>query len=425
MRELWLGIYNVLGVPVMWMAFRILALFNSKIREGLGGRRDLFSELSKSLSLSGGGKTVVIHSSSLGEYQQSLPLADELLKKGYLVVHSFFSPSGYRNCKISGARQIKTYLPFDSYSGASGFLDILKPEMMIFMRYDLWYNIVYISRKRNVRLVVANARFDEKDRTWTLPVVSSFKKTMYRMLDDVFVIDEFDEKCYKKILDGYGPRVVKAGDSKFERVLNSAKTAGVEGIFEGVGLEDKKVFVMGSSWKDDEEVILPAVNKALEFDKDILVMLVPHEPKETKIQAIEKSLARFENISHLRLSAINEYAGENLIIIDRVGILSRLYSVAYASYVGGGFRTGLHNILEPAIFNMPIFFANKVKNSDEDEILIAEGCAIVVTDTRQFYRRFREILTNRKLRDEMGSRCKEVFRNSSGIAESIVKHITK
>ena len=424
MRELWLAVYNVLGIPVMWIAFRILAVFNSKIREGLNGRRDLFSLLDRSLSVSEG-KKVVIHSSSLGEYQQSVPLADELVRKGFCVIHSFFSPSGYRNCRVSGNKRLKTYLPFDSYSSSEKFLRKINPEMLIFMRYDLWYNMVYIARKKGVKLVVANARFDEHDRTWTLPVVSSFKKTMYRMLNDVFVIDEFDEKNYRQILEGYGPKVIKAGDSKFERVLNNSAATGIEGLFEGAGIEDKKIFVMGSSWKDDEEVILPAVNKAMEYDKDILVILVPHEPKETKIQAIEKSLSRHNNISHIRLSSLGGYSGENLIIVDRVGILSRLYSVAYASYVGGGFRTGLHNILEPAIFNMPIFFANKFKNSDEDEILIAEGCGIPVTDTKQFYRRFREIFTDRKLRDETGLKCREVFRNSAGIAESIVNHITK
>lgn len=130
------------------------------------------------------------------------------------------------------------------------------------------------------------------------------------------------------------------------------------------------------------------------------------------------------NIRSIRLSEIENYTDENLIIIDKMGILSRLYSIAYLSYVGGGLKTGLHNILEPAIFNMPIFFANEVKNSDEDEILIENGCGIVVTNTKQFYRRFRELLSDTRLRDEIGSKCKEVFSNSIGIAESIVNKIT-
>ncbi len=424
MRDFWLIVYNVLGVPFMWLFFKIYSLFNSKVREGLDGRRDLFRELDRSLSAFTEKKTVVIHSSSLGEYQQSIPLMDELLKKGYNVLHSFFSPSGYKNCKIAQGNIAKTYLPFDSFGKSRRFLESVNPEMLIFMRYDLWYNLIYHAKQKNIRLVVANARYDEKDRTWTLPVVSSFKKTMYRMLDDVFVIDDFDKENYQRILEGYGPKVVKAGDSKFERVYQTASAKNIDGIFPGIDLESKKVFVMGSSWKDDEDVVLPAVDKALKYEPDLLTLLVPHEPKATKIDAIERSLEAFENIRFIRLSDIEKYSGENLIIIDRMGILSRLYSQAYLSYVGGGFRTGLHNILEPAIFNMPIFFANNVKNSDEDEILIEKGCGILVVNSKQFYRRFRELLSNKEMRDEIGRKCKEVFSNSAGIAESIVNKIT-
>ncbi len=424
MRDFWLIIYNVLGVPFMWLFFKIYSLFNAKVRDGLDGRRDLFNELDRSLSVFNNTKTAVIHSSSLGEYQQSIPLMDHLLKKGYNVLHSFFSPSGYNNCKISQSNTGKTYLPVDSFGKSKRFLETVNPEILIFMRYDLWYNLIYHAKQMNIKLVVANARFDEKDRTWTLPVVSSFKKTMYRMLDDVFVIDDYDKDNYARILDGYGPKVVKAGDSKFERVYQTASVKNVDGIFPGIDLKAKKVFVMGSSWKDDEEVVLPAVNKAAKYNPELLTLLVPHEPKLTKIEAIEKSLEEFENIRSIRLSDIENYSGENLIIVDRIGILSRLYSQAYLSYVGGGFKTGLHNILEPAIFNMPIFFANNVKNSDEDEILIEKKCGIVVVNTKQFYKRFRELLSNKEMRDEIGLKCKDVFSNSAGIAESIVNKIT-
>ncbi len=198
MRKLWLVVYNVLGVPSIWIFFRIFALFNSKVREGLNGRRDLFSELDRSLAVLEGRKRVLIHCSSLGEYQQSVPLAEQFMKKGYCVVNSFFSPSGYRHCKITGPGMAKTYLPMDSYGNVSEFLEKVSPEIIVFMRYDLWYNLIYKAKSLGIRLVIANARFDENDRTWSLPVVSSFKKTMYRMLDDVFVIDEFDEENYRE-----------------------------------------------------------------------------------------------------------------------------------------------------------------------------------------------------------------------------------
>ncbi|MBK6539500.1 MAG: hypothetical protein IPG09_17690 [Ignavibacteria bacterium] len=143
------------------------------------------------------------------------------------------------------------------------------------------------------------------------------------------------------------------------------------------------------------------------------------------MSAIEKEISsNYHNIRSIRYSDIGNYKNENLIIVDRIGLLSKLYSVAYLSYVGGGFKTGLHNILEPAIFNMPILFSNVVKNSDEDEILLKCGCGILIKDTRQFYRYLRTFLDNKILRDETAEKCKLVFKDSVGIAEKIVNRIT-
>ena len=429
MRFLWYVIYNLAGVPFIYVFFKVYSVFNSKVREGFKGRRDLFSELDRSLSLlkqnSNNKKTIVIHSSSLGEYQQALPLVDELRKKNYNIILTFFSPSGFNNSKINLPGVIKSYLPLDSNSNAKKFLDIADPEIVIFMRYDLWYNLIYQSKKRGIKTVLANTRFDENDKTWSIPIVSSFKKTMYRMVDIIFVIDEFDETNYRKKLSDESIEIIKTGDSKFERVYQSAKNINANDILPENIIKDKKIFVMGSSWKDDEDVILPGIDKTLHYDKSLMTILVPHEPKETKISAIEKIIEdKYHNIRSIRYSRINNYKNENFIIIDKIGILSKLYSVAYLSYVGGGFRSGLHNILEPAIFNMPILFSNIVKNSDEDEILINSGCGILISDTKQFYRVFRSLLKDKKLRDKTGEKCKSVFKDSIGIAEKIVNKIT-
>jgi 3-deoxy-D-manno-octulosonic-acid transferase len=401
-------------------------LFNSKVREGLNKRRDLFTELNRSLSVSGKNKKILIHSSSLGEFQQALPLVEEFRKKKFDVVLSFFSPSGYNNSKIIYDNVIKTYIPFDSISNQKKFLDLVNPEIIVFMRYDLWFNLLYESKKRKIRTVVANARYDEKDRSWDIPVVSSFKKTLYGMIDDLFVIDESDESNYRKKLSDEVIKIVKIGDSKFERVYQSAKRFSTEeNLVPDNITAGKKIFVMGSSWKEDEDVILPAIDKSLSFDKDLLTILVPHEPKETKIESIETEVKnKYPNIKTIRYSGISEYKNENLIIIDRIGLLSKLYSAAYMSYVGGGFKTGLHNILEPAIFNMPVLFSNAVKNSDEDEILVNAGCGIVISDTRQFYRVIREFLKDNKLRDKTGEKCRLVFEDKIGVAKKLVDQIT-
>lgn len=425
MRTLWFVIYNLIGVPGIWMFFRIYSIFNSKVREGLRARKDLFTDLNKSFSVLKGSRNVIIHCSSLGEFQQAIPLIEELNKKNFNIAVSFFSPSGYKNSKLSFPDTVKTYIPLDSVSNQKKFLEITKPDLIIFMRYDLWFNFLYEAKKQRIKTILANTRYDEKDITWNFPVASSFKKSLYSMIDTIFVIDEYDEINYKKKLKGTETEIIKIGDSKFERVYQAAKNFRNEKVLPENVIRGKKLFVIGSSWKEDEDVILPAINKIQKYEKNLLTLLVPHEPKETKISAIEENIKiKYPYIQTIRYSRLENYTGENLIIVDKIGILSKLYSSAYISYVGGGFKTGLHNILEPAIFKMPILFSNEVKNSDEDEILLKYRCGIVVKDSKDFYRNFRKILKDENLRNEIGKKCESVFKNNLNVAKRIIEIIT-
>ncbi len=425
MPQFWFFVYNIFLLPLLWTGFRIASVFNPKIREGFEGRKNIFSNLSASNLSSFNTKRVLIHSSSLGEFQQAIPLIEELKEKKYSIVCSFFSPSGYKHSKTPFNDIIKTYLPYDSVKNSRLFLDIVKPEIIILMRYDLWFNLLYEAKKRKIKLVIANARFDHKDKFWNWRITSSFKKAMYKMIDKIFVIDDEDELYYRYKLKKFKGEVIRVGDSKYERVFNLFKDVKNEKPLPEEIIKGKKLFVIGSSWKDDEEILLPAIDKALQNGVPLLTALVPHEPKETKISAIEKNIKdRFDFIKAIRLSQIGNYKGENLIIVDSVGLLIKLYSISYVSYVGGGFRTGLHNILEPVIFNQPVFFSNLVKNSDEDEVLLETGCGLLVHNKRQFYKDFKKILTDERYRNHIAERCRKVFENTLGTAHRIINNIT-
>ena len=426
MLKLWFFLYNAFLIPSFWLLSHFSGLFNSKIRRGISGRRETFKILKRYLSnLKKGKKSIIVHSSSLGEYQQSIPIVEELHKLKFNIIFSFFSPSGYENSKIHYQDSVKVYLPFDSIFKVKKFLDKIKPEFIVFIRYDLWFNFLYESKRRNIKTVLANARYDGKDIFWKLPIARSFKKSLYSMISKMFVIDEKDELNYKKLLRNNNTEIIRVGDSKFERVYQASQNIVKVQVVDEDILKDKKVFVIGSSWRDDEEVILPVVNKAVEYDNNLFTFLVPHEPKETKIAIIEKKIKdKYKNLKTLRFSNISNYNGENLIIVDCVGKLINLYSLAYMSYVGGGFRTGLHNVLEPAVFNVPVFFANEVKNSDEDELLIKSGGGFLVKDRKQFYKKFRKILSDPVLKEQIGVKCKTVFENTLGTTKKIVNNIS-
>lgn len=423
MTAFWFIVYNIVFLPLIWTGFRFLSLFNPKIREGFKGRKYIFREI-ENWKLDPSVKRIIFHSSSLGEFQQAIPIIEELQKKGYEIIATFFSPSGYKNSMNLLPDVKKTYIPFDSYFSIKRFINLINPELIILMRYDLWFNFLYCAKMNNIKVVIANARYDEKDKFWKLRFVKSIKKTMYGMVDKMFVIDESDYQNYLRMMRGYDTKVIKAGDSKFERVFEASKNIKIENVIDTSVIKDKKVFVIGSSWKDDEEIILPVINKLPEYGEGLLTVLVPHEPKETKILAIENNLkSNYENLKSIRLSRIENYSGENLVIVDSVGKLMSLYSAAYIAYVGGGFRTGLHNVLEPAIFNIPVFFANEVKNSDEDEILVEKGCGILVSTRDRFYRDMRRLLTDKGYYKKVSDSCKLVFSDTLGTTRKIIENL--
>lgn len=427
MTKLWYCIYNILLVPIMWIAYRLAYPFNSKVRSGLKERKLIPGILDKAGYLrdkDGSKKNVIIHSSSLGEFQQAIPLIEQLRKRNFNIICTFFSPSGYNHAKIPYEEILKIYLPFDSPGKVKNFLDLTIPDLIILMRYDLWFNFLYEAKKRKITITVANARFDEKDKIWSLLIAGSFKKTMYRMIDKLFVIDKDDEINYKNKLRGYEGEIVMVGDSKYERVYNSVKDMKNDNVIPENIYRDKKVFVIGSSWKDDEDIILPVLDRIEGRENKILTILVPHEPKETKISAIEKTIyERYNNLRTIRYTGISEYKNENLIIVDVVGKLAQLYSIAYLSYVGGGFRTGLHNILEPVIFNVPVFFANEFKNSDEDELLLKSGCGFAIKSRKNFYRQVYPLFRSIEYRNEVAGNCSKVFEHTLGTAERIVNNL--
>lgn len=428
MLRLWFVIYNVIFIPALWLSFKFLSIFNSKIKEGFKGRSNLFETLkNKLVSNKHHSQTILIHSSSLGEFQQAIPLADVFKEEPYDIVFSFFSPSGYNNSAKYLENCIKTYLPFDSYRNAKRFLDILNPRVIILMRYDLWFNLLYLAKKRNILVVIANARYDEKGWSWRLPIVRSFKHTLYNLVDMFFVIDDDDDEYYKKEFKGKADAIFKVGDSKYERVYQASQKIISDGAGEIVPpqiIENKKIFVVGSSWREDEELILPVLDKIVKYEPSLLTFLVPHEPKETKLVIIERNInTKYENLKVIRLSEIEKYNGENVILVDTVGNLLKLYSIAYVSYVGGGFKSGLHNVLEPVVFGVPVIYATLVKNSDENELLENIGCGFVVSDQFEFYKVIRRILSDAAYRDEIKTNCSKVFQEKLGTAKKIVQKI--
>jgi 3-deoxy-D-manno-octulosonic-acid transferase len=222
MKSIWLITYNLLFLPLFWLIARIISPFNHKIKTGFRGRRELFNHLeAKIQTLDSSRKNILIHCSSLGEFEQAKPIIDELDKTNrYNFIVSFYSPSGFNHSKLDTAlnsRIIKTYLPFDTKKNSQKFISIINPSAALFIKYDLWFNLLTILKNKNIFTALVNAVYDEKKFKWKFFLTRSYKKTVYMLLSFIASTDETDKNNYRKLLNGF-VEIESVGDTKYERI---------------------------------------------------------------------------------------------------------------------------------------------------------------------------------------------------------------
>ena len=207
------------------------------------------------------------------------------------------------------------------------------------------------------------------------------------------------------------------GDTRFDRVHQKSIEAKRKNLFREEILKDKKILVLGSSWEADEEVILPAIKKIFEYTDDLLVIIAPHEPTPKRLEELEYALGDIPNI---RFSYKNDYTNEKIILVDSIGILLTLYFYADVAYVGGSFKQGIHNVLEPAVYGIPVVFGPKNRNSQEAIKMIELGCGIEIRTKNEAYRTFRELLKNDVKRSKIGKIAHDYVQSNIGATEKII-----
>jgi 3-deoxy-D-manno-octulosonic-acid transferase len=188
-------------------------------------------------------------------------------------------------------------------------------------------------------------------------------------------------------------------------------------------LKDRKVFIAGSTWPEDEEVLLPTILKLIKYDSKILTILVPHEPTEEALEAIEKQLP--SKAKSIRFSMLNDYSRERIILVDSIGILMALYQYADVAYVGGSFRQGIHNVLEPAVYGIPVVYGPRHQNSQEAQELIRRGGGVAINEQQECYRVLRTLLDNKKANTVAGQAALKLVKENIGATERFIQHLSK
>jgi len=287
-----------------------------------------------------------MHCASLGEFEQGRPVLEELRKRspGIKIVLTFFSPSGYEIRKNYPGADYICYLPADTRKNASRFVQAVNPRLVFFVKYEFWNNYISILHRSDIRLYLISAIFRPGQHFFRW--YGSFFREMLKKFTIIFVQDQRS----LDLLSGVGAgKILLAGDTRFDRVVQIAGSAKkIEKIEKFRG--DEKVFLAGSSWRQDEEIICRYINK---YPGRMKWIFAPHEIDGQNIERLEKLI----EVKNVRFSAFtNEAADARVLIMDNMGMLSSAYRYAYIAEVGGGFGKGIHNILEPACWSIPVIF---------------------------------------------------------------------
>jgi len=408
-------IYNVL-VALVSRLFAIMAWWNPKMKLAVAGRKTVFETLAQQLD----GATPVFwfHSASLGEYEQGVPVM-EALKKQYpefKLLVTFFSPSGYEAKKNSKLADVLVYLPLDTASNAKRFLELVKPTMAIFIKYEFWPNYLKYLGKRKIPTVLISTRFRENQAFFKW--YGGFMRNTLKMVTHFFVQD----KASLQLLDrlGYEQNVTLSGDTRFDRVsrqLEMDNTLDFVADFVGKRL----CVVCGSTWPEDEVILVSYMNQAPD---GVCFIMAPHEIKSGGIQQFSNQLQKKTVLfSEKENKTLGSY---DVLIVDAIGYLTRIYNYADLAYVGGGMGTaGLHNVLEPATFGVPIVIGKNFERFPEAKQLQELGGLFSVGTADELTAIFEKLVADKKFLEKTGMIAADFISSHTGATPRIINYISK
>ena len=363
----------------IWLASKFN---NKKASLFLSGRKNVFALLEQKRLP--GERYVWFHAASLGEFEQGRPIIENLKQTHpeYKIILTFFSPSGYEVRKNYNGADIICYLPMDMSWNVKRFLDIVQPDCAIFIKYEFWMNYLLELKKRQIKTYIVSAIFRESQMFFRW--YGGYYRSILNSFTHLFVQNDQSVRLLHSIgLDN----VTKVGDTRFDRVADiasNAKDLPVVQLFK----RDKKVLVAGSSWPNDEEILLSYFNQ----NKDVKLIIAPHEIHEEHLQSIISKLQR----PYVRYTqATTENVSEaDCLIIDCFGLLSSIYRYGEIAYIGGGFGVGIHNILEAAVYGIPVIFGPNYKKFQEAVDLIELCGAFSISDYTGFSRLMSDLLVD-------------------------------
>ena len=406
--------------PTLLGTAKLFRALHPKLQTFFRVRRSLFKKLEQQVhKLPHSSFRLWVHAASVGEFEQARPIIAALKEKHpeITLFVSFLSDSGYNARKNFPDASVVFYLPADTRENAKRLLSLVKPDLLLLMRYDFWPNHLLEAKRYGITLILAAAVLQHGS-TYFNPLLRGFYKNIFHLFDRIYTVSKQDTLAFRQIFNYQHAET--AGDSRFDQVFRRSRN------FERIDhlkplFENRTVLIAGSVWEKDELLLIAAWQK-LEVKPSLL--LVPHEVHPEKMAQLYHEL-QSRSLDFVPISTMNETFDpeRQILVIDQTGYLAELYSLASMAYVGGGFGVNVHNTLEPAVHGIPVLFGPRYHNSPEAEGLVAAGGATVIHDQKELAAALKTLTTNTLQREKIGQKAAAFVQENIGATTIITAGI--
>jgi 3-deoxy-D-manno-octulosonic-acid transferase len=408
-------LYHLLA-ELVYFCIRLAAFFNDKLALFVQGRKQTFGLLSKNIKTTD--RVIWMHVASLGEYEQGLPLLKKLKKQypNHKLLLSFFSPSGYEVVKDKTPADVVVYLPFDTLTNARKFLKIVHPELAVFIKYEFWPALLSEMKKQQIRALSVSAIFRPSQiffKPW-----GGWMRQSLKVFDHFFVQNTASETLLNSIQI---ENVMLAGDTRFDRVseiLERDNRLSFMESFKG----NRLCIVAGSTWPEDETLWLSFL-KRHSFD-EVVFVFAPHNVKPENIKPLWDKLPEGK-LLYSEINPNTDFQKHRFLVVNAIGLLTKIYAYADVAYVGGGMATGLHNVLEPAVFGIPVVIGKEYSKFAEATALVERGGVVSIQDQATFDAVIEKLLHQKSDRDAQGKLNQTYVEEKMGATKIVMNYIEK
>lgn len=405
---------------IAWWLLHIVAFFSPKMKLFVNGRKKSFNLLKEQVNPAD--KNIWFHCASLGEFEQGLPIM-EALKKQHpeaKIIVSFFSPSGYEQKKNTPIADVVCYLPMDTIGNAKKFISLVNPSLAVFVKYEVWPNYLAFLKKKNIHTILISGLF-RKEQIY-FKFFGNFMRRALAQFDHYFVQNQNS----KELLESLNlNNITVSGDTRFDRVSHQIEMDNTVNFMEYFMSNPNDVcIVCGSTWPEDEYVFIEYLNNAPDHAKFVIA---PHKIDDEKIKMLQSSIKgrsiRYSDFQDKNVT--QSLKNFQVLIVDTIGYLTKIYSYAHIAYVGGAIgETGLHNILEPATFGVPIIIGNNYAKFPEAERLQSLAGLFSISNSEECSKILDKLVTDKNFRSKTGMICGHYVNSNTGATKIVVDYLT-